>query len=586
VTEPREPETPPTEGAPSVSESIVGDGASTDAGLVAPPMPQIPTMPSATVSENAVSEDADESLPTVTVPLVVPVIPVLADSGEGASAAALSEPEAVSDSEPVTQPVVAVGEPVAQAEATVAPLPGAPLPGAPLPGAPLVAPAVPTESVPEESVEPVSVEPVAVEVSPAAADLEPVEASPAVVDPVISAPLPATPLPSAPLPDVPQAAAVVTPQEEPVSADSQSVAAATLSTPSEPVEPAVVETSAITTDPGSTEVPVTQPVPSVPAGDTPAADGAGTDVALSGVALPGVPVEPVSVESQAAAEEVPAVSLPGAPVMPAAPAVSVTPLPAVPEAPAVQMAAEPVSAEPVNAEAVNEGSVLPESAYPIAMESTGGAYAELVASEERAVTEEERKLAAERAARRDARAAAFTSEIQPEPTAPVAAQRAAEPKAAVKKATDGFWASAGLFLVRLVLAAIFGVRGVQMLMEPAKTQTMLEKTIVPSTMISIAVTVAGVACLLVALAMVFGLATRAAGLGAAVITGSALALVYWGASFSIFRDFNPTTLEFGFWGEEQLLIAVVGLLILFVGAGGWSIDRSLRVSRQRNKAAK
>ncbi len=155
-----------------------------------------------------------------------------------------------------------------------------------------------------------------------------------------------------------------------------------------------------------------------------------------------------------------------------------------------------------------------------------------------------------------------------------------------KKATDGFWASLGLFLVRLVLAAIFGVRGVQMLLEPQKTQQMLTNTVVPVSVVPIVATVAAVGCLLVALAMLLGLATRAAGLGAALVTGGALALVYWGASFSIFRKFEPGTLEFGFWGEEQLLITVIGLLILFIGAGGWSVDRSLRASRQRDKAAR
>lgn len=220
---------------------------------------------------------------------------------------------------------------------------------------------------------------------------------------------------------------------------------------------------------------------------------------------------------------------------------------------------------------------------PVAGVPIGSVYADGPTLDEQAVTEEERKLAFERAARRDARTAALTAEapIEAVTGAPI---RAVPMPAPTKRTTDGFWASLGLFLLRMVLAAIFAVRGIQMLLEPAKSQEMLAKTVLPSSMVPLIATVIGVACLLVAVAMILGLATRAAGLGAAAITGGALALVYWGASFSIFRDFNPADLEFGFWGEEQLLITVVGLLVLFIGAGGWSVDHSLRATRAREKA--
>ncbi len=105
-----------------------------------------------------------------------------------------------------------------------------------------------------------------------------------------------------------------------------------------------------------------------------------------------------------------------------------------------------------------------------------------------------------------------------------------------------------------------------------------EHTILP--MPGLMALVIGVASLLIAVAMVLGLATRFAAFGAFLIGAGSVVLAYWG-TFGVID-----TAQFGILGEGQLLMAAVGILLMFTGAGGWSIDRSLRVARARDKAAR
>lgn len=188
------------------------------------------------------------------------------------------------------------------------------------------------------------------------------------------------------------------------------------------------------------------------------------------------------------------------------------------------------------------------------------------------ISEEEQKLAAERAARRDARAAALAAP----PPQPVVAP---EPVVIHKRTNDKFWGSLGLFLLRIVLAGIFAVRGLNILTDVPAAQAEFAKTILadiqPGPQLWAIIT--GVASLLIALALLLGLLTRVAGLGIALIAGGALALVYWG-------PWSPFVAgQAGFLGEYQLLLATVGVLLLFIGGGGWSLDRSFRSGRERNK---
>jgi len=92
--------------------------------------------------------------------------------------------------------------------------------------------------------------------------------------------------------------------------------------------------------------------------------------------------------------------------------------------------------------------------------------------------------------------------------------------------------------------------------------------------------VVGAAEVAVAIALVFGLLTRLAGLGVALIHTGALVFVLWGP----WNPFQPGLT--GFTGELELLLAAVGGLLLLVGAGGWSVDRAFRARRDADKQAR
>jgi uncharacterized membrane protein YphA (DoxX/SURF4 family) len=213
-------------------------------------------------------------------------------------------------------------------------------------------------------------------------------------------------------------------------------------------------------------------------------------------------------------------------------------------------------------------------------------YGEPTDGDAAALSEEERKLAAERAARRDARSAALTATTVAAASEPVidhgpeVAAKAPAPVApkSVSQKTDRFWGSLGLFLVRLAMAVIFGVHGTQMLLDPTRTKAMFATTALPSPDMLGIITAA--ASLLIAISMVMGLATRYSAAGATVIAVGSLVFYYWGA-FSVFEEG-----KFGFFGESSLLIAAVGLLLVFIGGGGWSLDRSLRSARENDRASR
>ncbi len=261
------------------------------------------------------------------------------------------------------------------------------------------------------------------------------------------------------------------------------------------------------------------------------------------------------------------------PISPEEPAAASSP--ASPEEQAPEPVAEPSVAEPV-VEATR--SIVPESTPPaVAVAPTESIFRapspqspeprpESSPTEE--LSEEEQKLAAERAARREARAAALAA-TTPAPAA------IPEPVIILTRSTDKFWGAVGLFLLRLVVAAIFAIRGLGILTDIPAAGELFAKTIIPEPQIMAIVT--GVASLLIALSMVLGLLTRVSGLGVTLIAAGALAFVYWG-NWSPFVAGQP-----GFLGELELLLAAVGLLFLTVGGGGWSLDRSFRAGRERDR---
>lgn len=533
MTEPREPEFPQPEGAtPVVPSSPAGEWPQPPAAASFPPPP----------TAGGAFAGAVPPLPPVPgVPPVPPPAPqpVWADPAGAAATPTWSNPVP----EPVEEPAPTWAEPTAVIS-TSEPQTEAP-----------VDPVVPEASaIPatEDVAEPV---PVAVWGTPSPVEPEPAVAEPeaASEEPVVAEALP-----------IPEAVVAPDDQSVPATVETEPTPVASWGESSVP-SPSMDEVPVSATPVPEPVAAQTEPTAVIaqPAGeavaevDEPSATTA-AETASATAALPTVPVwtqpEPAQPEPLAAAE--PAVLLPPAP-----PAVASMPAP-----PAPDPWSQPAGADLADDEAIFRP-------YP-------GAPAP--AAEEQAVSEEERRLAAERAARRAASEAALTATIAA--PGPMAAADAAStpipepvaPVTVVKRTTDGFWGSLGLFLVRLVMAAIFGIRGVQMLLDTTAADKLFSSTVLP--MPTTMALVTSVACVLIAVSMVLGLATRYSGLGAALIAGGSLGLVYWGP----WSVFVPN--QFGFLGEGELLMAVVGLLLLFIGGGGWSLDRSLRSARERDKA--
>ncbi|MBK8448018.1 MAG: DoxX family membrane protein [Micropruina sp.] len=194
--------------------------------------------------------------------------------------------------------------------------------------------------------------------------------------------------------------------------------------------------------------------------------------------------------------------------------------------------------------------------------------AQSVATPSEALSPEEQQLAAERAARREAREQALA---QPD----VRAIPTPEPTVVVRRTTDRFLGAFALFVLRLVVAAILAVRGLEIVTNLPAAEALFATTILPEPRIVAMVT--GGAALAIAVALVFGLLTRVAGLGVMLIAGGALAFVLWG-------NWSPFVAgRSGFVGELELLLVAVGLVFLCVGAGGFSLDRSFRKSRERDR---
>ncbi len=129
---------------------------------------------------------------------------------------------------------------------------------------------------------------------------------------------------------------------------------------------------------------------------------------------------------------------------------------------------------------------------------------------------------------------------------------------AVKRTTDGFFGSLGLFLLRLVVAGDMGVRGYQHLTDIQAFTDFLTRAELPSpTYLAWGI---GVAEILAAVSLLFGLLTRVAGFGIAALTIAALARVMWGAV----NPFQPGVP--GFIGELELVLASVGIVLLCLGA--------------------
>ncbi len=149
------------------------------------------------------------------------------------------------------------------------------------------------------------------------------------------------------------------------------------------------------------------------------------------------------------------------------------------------------------------------------------------------------------------------------------------PATVPKPTTDKFMGSVGLFVLRLVTAALVGVFGFQVLTQRQPVIDTITRIGIPQASLA-AWALAGL-LLLVAAMILAGFGTRVAGFILAALGVASLVFVKWGA-FNPFREGQP-----GFSGDVDLLLAGVGWTLLFIGAGGWSLDAGVRRSRARKK---
>ncbi|MDO5066048.1 MAG: DoxX family membrane protein [Propionibacteriaceae bacterium] len=175
-------------------------------------------------------------------------------------------------------------------------------------------------------------------------------------------------------------------------------------------------------------------------------------------------------------------------------------------------------------------------------------------------------IAAERAARNERLGVVETSGLD----------EVRVPQAAPKRVTDKFLPSLGLLFLRLVVAAILGVIGYQMLTSPEATAERLATTALPQP--ELMTWVLGFTFGGIALCLVIGMMVRVAGLLMLAASVASLALYRWGA----FSPFVPGVE--GFSGDRDLLLGAVGMLFIAVGGGGWGIDGAFRRARARARA--
>ncbi len=176
---------------------------------------------------------------------------------------------------------------------------------------------------------------------------------------------------------------------------------------------------------------------------------------------------------------------------------------------------------------------------------------------------ERQRLAEERAAR--------SRSTSPE----VAQRRMAEPEdvksAKAKPSYDQLFNSAGLLIFRIIVAGILAVRGFQMLTSIPELEKQLSRTLLPEP--ATIAWLAAISTLAIALAVFLGVFTRLAGLGLAIEMALAIGFVRWG-------DF-PLFLTEGFFGELELLLVGVGILLFAIGSGRWGIDGAFRAAREK-----
>lgn len=140
---------------------------------------------------------------------------------------------------------------------------------------------------------------------------------------------------------------------------------------------------------------------------------------------------------------------------------------------------------------------------------------------------------------------------------------------------DRFVGSVGLLLLRLVLTAYVGIRGVQIMFDVHDTSDWLTNHHVPYG--DILSWVLGILLLICALMLLLGFGTRAASFIVAALTIAVLIFIRWGYS-ALFTSGQP-----GFLGETDVLVTGIALALLLLGSGGWAVDGAMRRSRAMDK---
>ncbi len=140
------------------------------------------------------------------------------------------------------------------------------------------------------------------------------------------------------------------------------------------------------------------------------------------------------------------------------------------------------------------------------------------------------------------------------------------------------WPSFTLFLFRLIIAAILAIRATQELIHFSDTKTWWTRSLLGNP--EIFATGQIVAEYVIALMLLLGLASRAAGVLMLVMYVFILSFVVWGAS-------NPLVDGvLGFDGEFEVSMAAAGLLFAGVGGGGAAVDAIVHRARLERKNAK
>lgn len=144
----------------------------------------------------------------------------------------------------------------------------------------------------------------------------------------------------------------------------------------------------------------------------------------------------------------------------------------------------------------------------------------------------------------------------------------------VERQNDKLAGALGLFIPRLILAALVGIVGWQIIVYPDRLFEHLAYMGLDTTHGAIPFAVGGV-LIVMALMLVVGLGTRIV---------SIILLILFGVFLAFFRfgPFSPFIEgRFGFYGDREILMASLAWIHTFLGAGGWSIDRVMRRRKEQ-----